>query len=97
MQALLPILSLFAGPIATTIISLLNTGAAAFVAWQVAKGVPADSAANIAGGLVFAISTAIQTLAQTLGVKINVVNAGDNGVKVVPQNSPTPAVNAPLK
>lgn len=96
-QALLPFLRLFAGPISTAINTFLNSAAAAFVAWQIAKGVPADAASNIAGGLFVAISTVLNALAQTIGVKINVVNTTDNGVKVVPENSPGPMVSGPLR
>jgi len=83
----------FAGPLGAFINKMLSTASAAFVAWEVAQGVPASSASVIAGGLVTAASAALSAFASKENVKISAINTADNGVKVVPNTSPTPSIN----
>lgn len=97
MNIFLTIASMFAGPIGAMINKGLAIGAASFVAWSTAKGLPIDSASNIAGLVVAAASTAISGLAASQGVQIPIINADkNNGVKVVNAGNPGPAVNGPL-
>lgn len=95
---LLPILGLFARPVGALINNGLTIGAAAFITWSTAKGLPLDSAQTIAAGVVGIISSAISGLAATQGVQIPIINADpNNGVKVVASSAPSPAVNSPGK
>lgn len=97
MSIFLTIASMFAGPIGAMINKGLAIGAASFVTWSTAKGLPLDSASNIAGLVVMAASTAISGLAASQGVQIPIINADqNNGVKVVANTATAPAVNSPL-
>jgi hypothetical protein len=90
----LTIASMFAGPIGAMLNKGLAIGAASFVAWSTAKGLPLDSASNIAGLAVAAISTAISGVAASQGVQIPIINADtSNGVKVVRADASAQAVD----
>lgn len=91
------LLSLFAGPVGNLLTTAIATGAASFVTYASAKGMDTGTATNIAVGAVGVASALINWGAGQLGVKINVINQGDNGVKVVASNASAPAVSAPLK
>lgn len=96
MNIFLSIASMFAAPFGAMLNKGLAAGAAAFIGWSTAKGLPIDAASNLAAGAVLMLSTAISGLAASQGIQIPIINADpSNGVKVVPNTSPTPAVNSP--
>lgn len=102
MQALLSIVTLFSGPLGQLFTNALGVGSAAFVAWQIKQGVPADAAANVAGAVGVLISTGINVLTGTQIATIRSVRAStDNGVTVVPVDAARRAniqsVDAPVK
>ena len=90
---------------ALTSLGAIATGAVA--TWAVSKGLitrPTPTTADPVAGALLAIGSAVvgvglvwfksRQLSQT--AMIQAINAAPNGVKVVPNDSPTPAVNAPL-
>ncbi len=91
---LVPLVSVFQGPI----MGVAEKGVAAAIVWAFAKGgLDPASASGVAGELWLAISGTITAISKTQTAKIQNVNAQDNGVKVVPIQSATPAVSVPLK
>lgn len=91
------ILMMFATPLGAAINNALAAGAGAAILYGSQKGIDATISTPIVGGLVLAISATISALAATQGITIPVINFSNNGVKVVPDNSPTQAVDAPKK
>jgi hypothetical protein len=88
----------FAQPVGALINKGLAAGSGAIIAWGVAKGWPMGSLEPLIAMAVLAISTAISGFAATQGIQIPVINKDEtNGVKVVAANSPSDAVNAPVK
>ncbi len=85
--------------------SVLLAGATAFTTWAVAHGLASpDSAAAIqnglvalAGGLITAGIGWWKARAGSQKAMIQAVNKADNGVKVVPVETPGQVVNGPLK
>jgi len=95
------LLNMFSGPVGQLLTTGLTVASGAFVAWQVSKGVPADAASNIAGGLFSSIGVAINVLTGTQIAKIQSVNSTANGVRVVDteqaKRASIPPINVPLK
>ena len=92
------ILGYFAQPLGALINKGLAAGSAALIGYGVAKGWPMAGIEPLIATAVLAISTAISGWASTQGIKIDVINKDEtNGVKVVSVNSPSEAVNAPIK
>lgn len=95
MESFLPFLKMFATPLGSLVNKTLASGAAAVVATSVAHGNPIGDITPMVSILTLAASYAISGLAATQGVKIAVINGDDsNGVKVVSDEVPAPAVNS---
>ena len=88
---------------ALTSLGAIATGAVA--TWAVSKGLITSADQATVAGALLAIGSAVvgvglvwfksRQLSQT--AMIQAINAAPNGVKVVPNDSPTPAVNFPLR
>jgi hypothetical protein len=87
----------FAGPITNLINTGIASGSAAFVTYAVAKGMDVSTASLIAISAAGIAASGVQMGAAMLGVKIKVINDGNNGIKVVPEGAPAPMVDAALK
>lgn len=74
MQALTTVLALFSGPIGQLLTSTLTAGTAAFTAWQISKGMPADSAAVISGAMASAAGALIHTFTGLQVVQEKAIN-----------------------
>lgn len=97
MNMLTTLLSMFAGPVGNLITTAIATGAASFVTYATTKGMDHSTATQVAVAGAGAAAALINWGAGMVGVKINVINAGDNGIKVVRDSVDAPKVNAPLK
>jgi hypothetical protein len=91
------LIGLFAAPLGAVINKGITIGATAVIAWSVAKGNPLGDISNIVAALAVGLSTLISGFAASQGIQIPIINASDNGVKVVAASNPAPAVNAPIK
>lgn len=88
------IVSLFAAPLGNLINKGITVGSTAVVVWAVSKGVPDGVIAPLVASVVLAISTVISGFASSQGIQIPIINADTtNGVKVVSEDSKSPAVN----
>jgi len=90
----------------SAITSVLLVGASWVTAWGAAHGlIPAADVSAITNDIVAAVGVALMALfaivkmrAQSQSAMIQAINSDKtNGVKVVPETSPTPPVNAPVK
>lgn len=98
MESMLPFLRMFATPLGSFINKSLASGAAGVIAYSAAKGNPLGDVTGVVSSLTLAASYAISALASTQGVKISVLNSDTtNGVKVVREDAPAPAVNSTVK
>lgn len=97
LKALVPFLAMFAGPLGNLITNGITAGSTAFVTYAATKGMDVSTATLVATAGAGFLAAIVQAGAGMLGVKINVINSGDNGVKVVSQATAAPAVDAPLK
>lgn len=90
---MLKILNLLSGSMSGTI-EKLCLGGFMFLA---GKGViPGDQAIPLSAAAYMLLSAGLTAAVQSETAKIQAINAGDNGVKVVPASAPAPAVNHPL-
>ena len=94
MQMLISLFTAFSGPIGT----LIEKGILAAVMYAAGKGWIAGDLSGIAATLYAAISSLFTGVINSQTGKIVAVNKDEtNGVKVVPNTNPSPAVNAPQK
>lgn len=91
------LLSMFAGPIGNLITTGIATGSAAFITYASAKGMDVSTASQVAVAGAGAAAALVNWGAGMLGVKINVINAGDNGLMVTREGGSAPRVTAPLQ
>lgn len=93
MQFLVSLFNTFSGPMG----ALAEKGILAAVMYAAGKGWIAGDVTGIAASLYTALSTLFTGIINSRTGKIGAVNDDKgNGVKVVPANAPSPAVNTPL-
>lgn len=97
LKSLVPFFTMFAGPLGNLITNGITAGSAAFVTYAVAKGMDVSTATLVATSGAGFMAAVIQAGAGMIGVQINVVNTGDNGLKVTKASADAPTLTAPTK
>lgn len=91
------LIGMFAAPLGAVINKAITVAATSVIAYSVAKGNPLGDVSNIVAALAIGVSTVISGFAASQGIQIPIINASDNGVKVVAMSTPGVTVNAPMK
>lgn len=89
---MLSLLNLFSGPLGGIVEKFILAG----VTFAMGKGWLSGDAGTIAGAIYTIFSGIYTGVTRSDTAKIQAINAGDNGVKVVPVATPGTAVNVPL-